>query len=125
MLLNKLYIINALKSSEKDTVIADLTINDQDEIFNGHFPGRPVMPGVCLINMLTDVVSLSENKKYMLKSADYVKFIAVLQPAVNAKVNVRIRKTLEAEDILKAEASVFFENTVFLKFKGCFEVLKR
>lgn len=125
MLLNNLYVINNLQYAEKDIIMAEININEQDAIFKGHFPGKPIMPGVCLINMLTDVLSESKKNRYSLESADFVKFITPLQPFITNKLTIRIVTRLETENRIKAEASIFFENVIFLKFKGCFEALKR
>jgi 3-hydroxyacyl-[acyl-carrier-protein] dehydratase len=119
MLLNKLYLINDLQFDENNTITANIHINKEHMIFKGHFPGQPVLPGVCLTNIITDVISASKEEKYFLKSADYIKFINVVDPSIHSDLIAKI-KLDEKDGILKAEGSVFFESTVFLKIKASF-----
>ena len=115
-----LYTLNDFQYPEKDAVLAKIKLNGQHEIFKGHFPGRPVLPGVCLLNIITDLLTEATKEKQFLKSADFVKFINLVQPEINTYIYVQLSKISETEEGLKLEASAFFENTVFLKFKGVF-----
>jgi 3-hydroxyacyl-[acyl-carrier-protein] dehydratase len=120
MLLNRLYSIKSLLNEENNTILAEIRINKADKIFAGHFPDKPVMPGVCLINMITDVISVSKNAKYSLKSAEFVKFIQVVLPEKNSDLFLRLVKN-ETGTIVNAEGNVFCGELLFLKFKGSFE----
>ena len=120
MLLNNLYIINNLLNLENNSLMAKIQLNKDNEIFKGHFPNQPVVPGVCLTNMVTDVISKAKGEEYFLKFADYLKFINVVKPTNNEYLMVNISKLEEVEFQVKAEGSIFFENIVFMKFKVVF-----
>jgi 3-hydroxymyristoyl/3-hydroxydecanoyl-(acyl carrier protein) dehydratase len=67
MLLNNLLCgINNLQYAEKDIIMAEININEQDAIFKGHFPGETHYAGILFINMLTDVLSESKKNRYLL-----------------------------------------------------------
>ena len=51
MLLNDFFTINDKVSSATE-IWAELFINADHKIFEGHFPNQPVVPGVCMMHML-------------------------------------------------------------------------
>jgi 3-hydroxyacyl-[acyl-carrier-protein] dehydratase len=119
MILEDLYSIKDLKEEENNTISANIDINDKHIIFKGHFPNRPVMPGVCLTNMITDVISAYVKEAQFLQSADFIKFINLVIPSETYSVKVLV-KLLSGNDSLAAEASIVSGNTTFLKLKGNF-----
>ena len=55
MLLNDFFTINETVRSETE-IWAELLINSNHIIFEGHFPNQPVVPGVCMETTTTDIV---------------------------------------------------------------------
>ena len=123
MLQNTLYIIKSIQKSENKDLFSTISINKDDRIFEGHFPGQPVLPGVCLTNMITDVVSNSKKETYYLKSADTIKFLHLVEPSLFPTLTVHLHLIAETSNTIKAEATISSESLVFLKFKGSFEKL--
>ena len=54
MLIKDLYKVNDLVT-DKDRTIAQISIDRDHTIFKGHFPGNPVMPGVCMIQIIKEL----------------------------------------------------------------------
>ncbi len=54
MLINDFFTVTSL-SGEAPSFRALLTVNARHRIFDGHFPGQPVVPGVCLMQMVQEV----------------------------------------------------------------------
>lgn len=123
MLLDDLYSINIPEKLENNTLIAKIDLNKEHAIFEGHFPGQPVLPGVCLTNAITDVVSIFFNQQYYLSSADFIKFINLVIPDQTPSVNTELKILSQETDSIKIEAHVFYENTSFLKLKGNFQLV--
>lgn len=48
--------------------------------FNGHFPGQPVLPGVCLIQAVLTAARQSTGRELVLSEVALAKFIAVVLP---------------------------------------------
>ena len=55
MLLNDFFTINDKVSSETE-IWAELYINATHKIFEGHFPNQPVVPGVCMMQMIKEIL---------------------------------------------------------------------
>ena len=48
-------------------------------IFKGHFPGQPVVPGVCMIQMVKDLLEQAVLQKLLFTEGHQIKF---LQPVI-------------------------------------------
>jgi 3-hydroxymyristoyl/3-hydroxydecanoyl-(acyl carrier protein) dehydratase len=57
---------------------ADLVINAAHKIFEGHFPGHPVVPGVCMMQMVKEIMEQVFKKKTNLVSAVDMKFLNII-----------------------------------------------
>ncbi len=48
--------------------------------FRGHFPGRPILPGVCLLQTVLVLAEAGSGKKQLLSGVRQLKFFRVVQP---------------------------------------------
>ena len=85
-------------------------------IFKGHFPGVPVVPGVCMMQMVKEMLENAIGVETMLRKAMSMKFLTLINPLVNRSVQFEINYT----DELQVNASLFNEGVVYFKFKGGF-----
>jgi 3-hydroxyacyl-[acyl-carrier-protein] dehydratase len=118
MLLNKFYTLNK-QESENGKVTALISFNSAHPIFEGHFPGHPVVPGVCMIQILREIMEVEVAHKLRISLGDNLKFLSIINPAEHNEVEVLIsftgNGTLNIIATLQAGAVIFF------KFKGTFE----
>ena len=113
-------LFNIIKTKNEDnTIMTDLTINEAHEIFNGHFPGNPVMPGACMLQLVQDILKRFE-LPYRLKKADYLKFMAMVTPG--GQNNLQLKLTHKPADGvgIAVAASLVNNNAVCFKFQGVF-----
>ena len=57
-------------------------LNPEHFIFRVHFVGNPVVPGVCLIQMATELLESHLNCRLLLDSATSIKFKRPIHPAI-------------------------------------------
>ncbi len=119
MLLNDFFTINTLEASGAE-VKAELVINAGHRIFEGHFPGQPVVPGVCMMQMVKELLEQVLEKETMLSSAAEMKFLAVIDPSKNNIISAHIKYTREEGGQIITMASIFKDALVHFKFKGVF-----
>lgn len=81
-MLNDFYILETIKQ-EGQTVTAMLALNKAHAIFRGHFPGNPVVPGVCLMTMVKEVLEKALDQSFVLQEAKSVKFLGIVNPNEN------------------------------------------
>jgi 3-hydroxyacyl-[acyl-carrier-protein] dehydratase len=124
MFLNSLYQIKqTLTEGDGSTFSVKIELNPSHEIFNGHFPGNPILPGVCMVQILKELVINYLDCKLLLKNAGSIKYLSFIDPLVNNIINfnVEINKT-ESGDI-SCKATLNSESVVFCRFRGEFTVI--
>jgi 3-hydroxyacyl-[acyl-carrier-protein] dehydratase len=96
------------------TAIKNVTINE--EFFNGHFPHKPVMPGVMMIEALAQTAALlsflsigqkpDENAVVYFVGIDGARFKRPVEPGDQLKMEVEITRVARGIWKYKARASV-------------------
>ena len=103
-----------------NTVKVLLEINPAHAIFEGHFPGQPVVPGVCLMQMVKEIAEKVLGKETRLVKADQIKFLALLIPAENQPLQMELKFRAGENRETGVDAQLVNETTIFFKFKGLF-----
>ncbi len=106
--------------TEADKIEAILAINPDHEIFKGHFPGQPVVPGVCMMQIVREVLESATSKHLRLHTGLDLKFLSVIDPGKNSTIHIEINNTLLASGDINTTARIFYAETTFFKFKGVF-----
>jgi 3-hydroxyacyl-[acyl-carrier-protein] dehydratase len=119
MLAGKLYTIIAQQQPEAQAVHTIIAWNGDHGIFRGHFPDQPVVPGVCMMQIIQELLSGAVGKKLLVKKAANMKFLNMIDPRRASQVTIEITYS-ETEEGYKASAVIKHEATVFLKFQGLF-----
>lgn len=119
MLLNDFFSISKLEE-EGFEIRADLVIDANHKIFEGHFPGHPVVPGVCMMQMVKEILEKVIGKKTNLVRAGEMKFLAILNPKENNMIRATLRYNIEENGNMAVSATLFKESLIHFKFKGLF-----
>lgn len=69
-----------IKSDDQQNLSAQLSFPDNFIGFKGHFPGKPILPGVCQIQCALVLLSRILNGKVELVSIKKVKFLNTVEP---------------------------------------------
>lgn len=103
--------VEELIPGEKAVAKRNVTINE--ELFNGHFPGNPVMPGVLIVEALaqTGAVALLSLPEFKGKTAYFggiksAKFRKVVRPGDSLRLEVTLEKIRNNVGLGKAIATV-------------------
>ncbi|MEI6124872.1 MAG: 3-hydroxyacyl-ACP dehydratase [Bacteroidota bacterium] len=116
MLLHSFFkIVSTTQQSEKNLV--EVEINASHKIFEGHFPGNPVVPGVCLVQMIRETIEVLQHKTFRLKKADEIKFMNMVVPPQNCKLTLEIQQRTKTENPYAYSVIITDGQTVFLKTK--------
>lgn len=117
-MLSNLYQISDF-NREAGQVSARIGLNVSHPIFEGHFPGQPVLPGVCQMAIVKDLLEKALQKPLRLKKADQVKFLSMIDPRKTPELNLQIQLSEDA-GLYTAQAVLQFEEYTFLKYKARF-----
>jgi 3-hydroxyacyl-[acyl-carrier-protein] dehydratase len=119
MLLNNFFYIDSI-TQEENGINASIHINVEHEILKGHFPDQPVVPGVCMLEMLKEILQQHLNESLQLQSAPVVKFLAMFAPPQFTHATCAIQLLKTDNNIFQVNATLQHEGTIFMKFKGNF-----
>ena len=91
-----------------------VSINSEHEVFKGHFPQQPVVPGVFALQMIKECLEGSRNKKYRYCELMNGKFSCPIFPEPNKDILIECELT----DPLLLKATVRSEDTVYISLKA-------
>jgi 3-hydroxyacyl-[acyl-carrier-protein] dehydratase len=101
-------------------ISAVLAINPDSEIFKGHFPGHPVVPGACMLQIVKEVLEGTLKQTFRLKKADQLKFMLMIEPTNTLAVQLDISYQYAEEGAINVTAKLSNAEAVYFKFLGSF-----
>jgi 3-hydroxyacyl-[acyl-carrier-protein] dehydratase len=118
MLRDSFYHINSA-TIIANTVVSEIHFNTDHAIFQGHFPGQPVVPGVCMMQIVKDFAEDIVRAKLTLTDGDNIKFLSVIDPHVNNVVHVAVKTELQGDQV-SVTGSLSTEQLIFFKLEGIY-----
>jgi 3-hydroxyacyl-[acyl-carrier-protein] dehydratase len=92
-----------------------ILLNKEHFIYQAHFPGNPITPGVCIVQICTELMENYTECKLQLKRINNVKFISVINPELNGSLRIAFSKISEIADGYTFAALVYNESAQFSK----------
>ncbi|RYG28010.1 MAG: 3-hydroxyacyl-ACP dehydratase [Chitinophagaceae bacterium] len=120
MLLQDFYTVAEI-SSEAPKHTARINVNPTHEVFKGHFPGNPVMPGVCMMQIIKELTERILGTGLMMTSISNVKFMALINPETHPGLKLELDVSETPEGLVKVKNITYFDDTVALKFSGTYK----
>lgn len=114
----------AIKEQSQEQAVLGVLLNAEHPIFAGHFPNHPILPGVCMVQLVSDALQCVFNRTFRLHSASNIKFTAPVNPEGDTFIDLLLRwHTAEDSALLKIDAQALHQKNVCLKLKALFETL--
>jgi len=104
---------------QDNSIQAILEINKESEIFKGHFPGQPILPGACMLQLVKEVLSISLGFHIRLLKAEYLKFLKLINPLNNNIIQLTL-SFKELDNSIYVIAILISDKVIFFKLKGSF-----
>lgn len=117
MLLENFYTLNQQDQSEGQ-VSSYITINPDHAIYQGHFLQQAVMPGVCMMQMVTELLATALKQPMQVQTANQIKFLIPILPEKQSNLQVDINYSVLEAPLWKVKAVIKDEEQVFFKFVG-------
>lgn len=113
-ILTDFYTLGFHEKAENGSFTAHISLNKDHDIFKGHFPGNPVTPGVCMMQIVKELTEEFTGKKLFLRSASNVKFMAIINPFETPDLTLQLDIN-EGEEEIKVKNVTSFGETIALK----------
>ena len=106
---------------EKDGMTAQYTIVILPDcnVYDGHFPGDPVCPGVCNIETIKECAMMLLGKELRIKTIKQCRLTAIATPTVCPEVTIDLTATpADDNESYTIVASIADDKQSYMNFKG-------
>lgn len=111
---DNLYSISDVQQAP-ESVTYSILLNKDCIIYQAHFPGMPITPGVCIVQIAEELLSDYLQKPLQLTSIRNAKFLSILKPTDHV-VLVHLKGIKQAKGTVSAQAVIDDgEDTVYAK----------
>lgn len=121
MILQDFYKILLEEKVSDSKYIITILVNEKHEVFKGHFPGNPIMPGVCMIQIIKELTESITKSSLMIQSLTNVKFMALINPEVTPELRLELDVTTTEEGLVKVKNTTYFNDTTALKLSTVYK----
>lgn len=119
MPIEELYSVKSLEyKTETGALNAEIELNKSHPVFEGHFPGNPILPGVCTVQIAKELHNKVLHANYRLAKAANIKYLGFVSPVTSPVI--RFQMLIKQINTVNTNCSVTVmsgENTV-CSFKG-------
>lgn len=119
MTLSDFYHITKIKKTP-ETIECSIQLNVNHELYKGHFPSQPVLPGIMQIEIIQDILSQGLEQKLSLIKVINIKYLNMIVPDDNL-IQFSISYVL-LEQELKVKSIIQNADSIFTKFSGIFAI---
>ena len=123
MVLKDFYTILSEEKTGDTKYTITILVNEKHEVFKGHFPGNPIMPGVCMIQIIKELTEKITQETLMIQTLANVKFMALINPEVNPELRLELDITTTEDNLVKVKNTTYFNDTVALKLSNTYKKL--
>ena len=97
-----------------------VALSPDHTIFKAHFPDVPVVPGVCQLGMVRELLSNRIGQPLLLSHIQNIKFMNIISPKDDSTFFVRLSRIGLSDGVYSLHAVIDNEHTVFSKMSVCF-----
>jgi 3-hydroxyacyl-[acyl-carrier-protein] dehydratase len=121
MLINNLYKIRDLNvNAEGSGFMAEIELDPNHALFGGHFPGNPILPGVCTVQIIKELLEQSVQKSLRMTKAGNIKYLGFVNPVTMPLLSVRLDIKPTDSTAISCSATVSASGISVCSFKGEF-----
>ncbi len=101
-----------------DKVEAHIRLQAEHPIFKGHFPGNPVTPGVCMLQIVKELTEQATQQQLRLRHCKNIKFTALINPFTDPELHISLQIKPETAGGFKVTGAASFAATQALKVQA-------
>lgn len=74
-----------------------LRLNANHPIYRGHFPGNPITPGVCSLEIMTQLAAVNYSEFNRPREVNSIKYLGFINPIATPEVDVELKMSQTSE----------------------------
>ncbi len=98
-----------------------LRLDGNHPIYSSHFPGNPITPGVCIVQMLCELLSCRTGCVLTLSKIVNLKFVHPLSPVECPRISVAFTSVAADDETVRAKGTIEANGQVTTKFSMIFD----
>lgn len=102
---------------EGNVGVFDITLLPECSVYDGHFPGNPVCPGVCNIQTIKECAMSLTGEQLTITTIKQCRFNSLITPSTDKTLTVEVCAE-KNEDGYLVTASISDKEISYLTFKG-------
>lgn len=87
-------------------------------VYAGHFPGKPVLPGVCSLQIIRECLERGTGRRYRFTAIRECKFLGMIVPRKDTLLEIDIRLADDGAEAMKVTCIVTDNEKTVLKLKA-------
>ena len=115
MLKNDFFTLTTPLSENDGICKTTISLDKAHAIFQGHFPGLPIVPGVCMMAIVKELLEEAVNRPLQLLQTANIKFLSLINPLENETVDVELKYAAGENNTLVLEGNISMKNLTFFK----------
>lgn len=121
MLVENYYNIDGVTPREGGAVFS-ISLRPDCAVYEGHFPGSPVCPGVCSMQMVRECAEKAAGREFRINEIKQCRYVSLMSPKTHPQVTVDLSLEPSGEDgLVLLKASVMKGEELCLSLKAVFE----
>lgn len=116
MLIKDFYAIENHTTESDGSHVYTVKLNQNHDVYKGHFPQKPITPGVCTIQMIKECVEDAQSKRLTFTAIDRCRLTAMVTPSGSPVLNIKVAS--DAADTTKVSATIFYGETTYMTLSG-------
>lgn len=117
MLIKDYYSIDNATVTDDGKGTFEVSLNPECMVYQGHFPGNPVSPGVCNIQMIIECARQLTGKQLMLSNLQQCRLTTLITPQTHSRLKISLA-TEPKGDVIKLKADISDDTGTCLEMKA-------
>jgi len=106
--------IDMVEAADETSIIAQTRVDPDWDVFNGHFPDLPIMPGVLMIETIAQAGALIVCLQGGLRDDSFIAFTGVEE--------AKFRRSVKPGEVMDIHAEILRHRRGYFKFQGHIDV---
>ncbi len=115
---NRYYRVLGIDRQGDTSAVCRVELLPDCDVYRGHFPGEPVCPGVCNMQMIKECTETVVGKSLHQSSVSQCRLTSLMTPAQCSTLDVRIDILSSSDDAYTVKASISDSNDTYMEYKG-------
>ncbi|MBO5721231.1 MAG: beta-hydroxyacyl-ACP dehydratase [Bacteroidales bacterium] len=118
-LIDDFFSINSF-TEEGNDIVCKITLNKEHFIYKAHFPENPITPGVCIMQIVQEILEKKVNSRLSLKTLHNIKYLSIISPIENKELIIILNYSINEDLSIKVKGIIKSEESVFTKYSATY-----